>query len=259
MALRPRPPFGMDPTNRLDPKLVDALGQQQGYRVSWEKALPCPRRLLKDNSKHDFNCTVCANAHGLIYFDLLTAYTDALSRAGTELRMVVVSIPLHTQNMDGGVVLPGSALISMPVGIKVGYKDRITLLESKIRVTEVVKRGAGSTDKLKYAAIPTSVDAAAGLVRVQAGNPVSTIYSSPTQVFANADGDVQWVSGHGPAVGQYYSVMYWRRPAYIVMDILHAVRDSLGVPYGPKSKEVNYDLGGQVVAQLDFMVRDESL
>lgn len=258
MPLAGRPPFGMYPTNRLDPVLVDSLGQQQGYRVSWEKALPCPRRLLKDGSKHDFNCPVCANSHGLIYFDLLTTYTDALGRAAVELRMVVTSIPLHTQNMDGGVVLPGSALISMPVGVKVGYKDRITLLDSKIRVSEIVKRGGGTTDKLKYPGIPTSADATAGLVRAQAGNPVSTIYTIPDQVTINAQGEVQWVPGEGPAVGQYYAAMYWRRPAYIVMDILHVVRDSLKPEHGSRGTEINYDFGGQIVGQLDFMVRDES-
>lgn len=259
MPLVQRPPFGPFPTNRLNPVFVDALGQQQGYRVTWEKALPCPRRILKDGSKHDFNCPVCANAHGLIYFDLLSTYTDALGKDSVDLRMVVTSIPLHTQNMDGGVVLPGSGLISMPVGIKVGYKDRITLRESKIRVTEVVKRGGGTTDKLKYPAISLSQDASAGLVRVQSGNPTSTIYTIPTQVTANAQGEVQWIGGAGPAVGQYYSVMYWRRPAYIVMDILHVVRDSLAPAHGQRGPEINYDFGGQVVGQLDFMVRDESI
>lgn len=256
MPLEGFSPFGPYPTPRIDPVAVDELAQHQGYRVQWEKALPCPRRLLKDLAKHDFNCPVCENGHGMVYFDPITTYTDAKGLAAQELRMTVVSIPLHVQNMEGGVVLPGSALISMPVGIKIGYKDRITLLDSKIRVSEIVKRGTGTTDKLKYPAITLAQDATAGLVRVQSG---TTTYTVPTQATLTVDGDLQWVGGAGPAKDDFYAVMYWRRPAYIVMDLLHVVRDTLRPPLGFQGTELNYDLGGQVQAQLDFMVRDEAL
>lgn len=236
-------PFGAP---RLDHAEFEALGREQGYIVSWEKAIFCPRRINNDLDKHDFNCPVCESRFGIVYFD--KRITDP--NGEDDLRAIVTSIPQEQRYRVEGYFDAGSAYISLPPGYTPGYGDRVTLLKSRLRVSQVVKRGTGTVDKLKYKALLPSEGG--GVVYCLSGDKVD--YTLAVKI--NKNGDLDW-NGAGPmAAGSYYSVMYYRRPTYIIVDLPHAVRDNLERVEGA---DVTQDLGTQALARLDFLIRDESL
>jgi hypothetical protein len=248
MALLSKNPFSPFGGPRLSQKDFESLGREQGYRVKWEKAMYCPRRINNDFDKHDMNCPVCESRFGIIYFD--PKVTDPY---GQDLRAIVTGIPQEQQYRAEGYTDAGSAYVSLPPKMTPNYGDRIWLLESRMRVSQVLKRGPTDIDKLKYKAIPASQNG--GILYVVDGNGVNhtgNVVLTPGS--GQQDGcDLQWVQ-NAPPEGATFSVMYYRTPAYIIVDLPHIIRDNLR-----EGDDVNEDLGTQALCKLDFLIRDESL
>lgn len=244
MALKGVNPWQAFGAPRLDHTEFEALGREQGYIISWEKAIYCPRRIDNSLDKHDFNCPVCESRFGIIYFD-----KKLVDPNGDDLRALVTGIPQQQQYRVEGFFDAGSAYVSLPPGYTPSYGDRITLLKSRMRVSQVIKRGLGPVDRLKYAAIP---GAEGGVVYCVDGQ--KNDHTSAVRIDKN--GNLEWLASSGPSSGSYYSVMYYRRPVYLIVDLPHVIRDSLERQGG---NDVTQDLGTQALARLDFLIRDESL
>lgn len=242
---KPWMPKGM----QLDPDATAALHDGQGYPAAWEKAAPCPRRIDNDQGKHDFNCTICENAFGIRYY----GRTTTAPGTDKDLLVLVSSISFQEQLRPEGPFGVGSALISVPKGCKPDYFDRFTLLGSRIRASEVLQRGTGAVDKLKW---PSVTQAEGGIEYVVDHN--GTEYVVGTDVQLNGAGNVEWI-GATPAKDLNFTVIYYRLPTYIVIEVPHQVRDSMYASPTPDSERVLTDFGGQVVCKLDYLVKPESL
>lgn len=248
MAFKSGNPFGVMGGPRLDQSDFEALGREQGYRVRWEKAIYCPRRIAEDLDKHDMNCPVCESRFGIIYFDGKT--TDPY---GKDLRAIVTGIPQQQQYRVEGYTDAGSAYVSLPPKMTPNYGDRIWLLESRIRVSQLVTRGSTAVDKLKYKALAPEQNGGIVYVVDRNGNDrTADVVLTPGSGLQSGC-DLQWVR-NAPDEGSIFSVMYYRMPAYIVIDLPHIVRDNLH-----ENSDVNEDLGTQALCKLDFLIRDESI
>lgn len=248
MAIKGVSPMGPFGGPRLDVEDFIALGRSQGYNVRWEKALLCPRRTDNDIYKHDLNCTVCENRAGFIYYDPLEVEEVGSTKP---LRALVTGIPQQQRYTVSGLLDVGSAYISLHPGMKPSFMDRITLLDSKIRVSEIVQKKDGAVDELKYGALAIN-DGGGVIVAIDEEGVDRT-----SQLTINGDGDIVW-TGSRPKKDTFFSISYYRRAAFIVLDLPHMVRDNIERKIGPAANEFVTDLGLQVLAKLDFLVKDET-
>lgn len=212
----------------LQPAMFEKMIADHGYKVTWEKNIPCPNR-LEDIHEHDVNCTVC-NGLGFLYYD--TQNTE----------MAMVSISLREIFMQAGKFLPGMVMVTSHAKDKIARWDRLTLQESQLRYSEPIRRSdKGSFDRTKYEIVS-----------------VLTIRDSLRTYTEDVDFEVEthgitWIPGNVPT--KFYSISYMYRPVYVVLDLLHAIRDQHVLTEGT---DQNRQLPIQAVAQLEFLIGDES-
>lgn len=230
-----RPPaFG-----QLNPDFIRGqIDSGMSYVVLWEKGLTCPRR-VEDADNHDINCSLCEGT-GFLYVDPI------------ETKAIVSSISLHQMYQSFGRFDAGMAQISLPSGLKPSWWDRITLVEATVRYNEPVLRDATSLCKLRYD-ITAPLDAETGVLTIVDSN--GSVYDATTYTVPN--GKLVWVDGAGPAEGTYYTVSYFVKPRYVILDLTHQVRlfstDRTGSEAQPKS-----EFPVQCVGKLEFIPRENN-
>lgn len=216
----------------FDPQAFDALLSDKGYLVTWEKAAYCPNRPRGGvaPATHDINCRIC-DGTGFVYF------------GGCDTEMLIQAVTLHQNYWAQGRWDLGMVRITARPGIALSYGDRVSLRNGAIRFSELVVRGTGASDKLKYE--PLDIDYVAWVNR--SGSLVTFGVGSDLDV---QNGSAVWI-GSGPDSGAYYTITYTCRPRYVVQDLLHQHRESsVGTARVP--------FPTQAVGKLDFLVRDES-
>lgn len=216
------------------------LIETKGYDVTWEKAMYCPQRCGLSPRDHDIACAAC-DGTGFVYYDSCTT------------RMFMQSIKLDENYYAYGRFDSGTVMVTALPGFRINFWDRLTLTNGEARFSELLRRQPDTLiDRPKYNALELDqvqyVDRA-GAVQV------ATI---ETDVDVNLAGQIEWVDAQPqPDAREYYSVAYLHRPVYRVIDLVHQIRES-PVQTGEGSGDTQVEFPMQVVAQLDFMVRDES-
>ena len=210
------------------------LLRAQGYPVIWEKAVHCPFRRGPNPRDHDINCPSC-DGSGFVYYDAVPT------------RMLFQSIKLSENYYAYGRHDSGTSMVTALPGHHVSFWDRLTLVEAETRFTELVYRDPNVlSDRLKFN--PTRVDHViwadrAGKSQVLTNFEVST------------DLGLVWLGTQRPDDRDYYSVSYFHRPEYKVIDLVHQIRQAQGVDdLGDKTSQ---DYPVQVIAQMSFAVRNE--
>jgi len=215
-----------------------ALIRGKGYSVQWEKAAWCPDRRGASPQSHNIACKIC-DGTGFVYYAATSTLPD-----GTPLKMLVTSAKLSQQFYAYGRWDNGTVYVTAMPEYKLSYWDRLTLTETEVRFAELVTRTPGTKlDRLKYDAI--SIDFIAWLDR----NGQKKVYNVATDVRIT-NGRLEWLVSGQPDDNTQYSVSYSYRPRYTVLDLLHQHRES---PVGG----TQYEFPVQVMAKLDFLVRDE--
>jgi hypothetical protein len=210
------------------------LLEERGVDVLWEKAIVCPYRKGPSPQDHDINCTACAN--GYLYF------------AEESTRMLVHSLSVSENYYAFGRQDLGKATITALPEFKMSFWDRISLLDSRMRYTELVLRQVGGLiDRPKYR--PLEVE---HLVWVDPRTNTARTFAEGDDFLINSDGELRWLSTTRPDAGTPYAISYFHRPQYIVLDMLHHVRDVRD----PDDVVREYPV--QALAQLDFNVRNDS-
>ena len=233
-------PLKTIPVSAFAPRLSQEITEQQirtmGYNVLWRKAMVCPNR-IETKYNHDLNCTVC-DGTGFLY--------ESDDEATTTIALIT-SISMHQEFMSMGRFDAGMARVTFLPCDKLSWWDKIEMLDSTVRYTEVIVRTDEVTDKFKYKVLSVSkvVDAA------------GTAYTEVTDFTINdTTGELEWITGQGPAEDVYYSVIYECRPIYIVLDMLHHVRDSNVLKGTGTAERAQFPI--QAVCKLDFLIGDES-
>lgn len=226
----------------LDPTLTLQQIKSMRYNSTWQKAMVCPNRIV-DKQNHDLNCKVC-DGLGFLY------------DSGTEAKLLVTSVSVRHMWATQGRVDLGMAMITTLPETQLSWWDKVTFNESTIRYTEAVTHVPtnGLIDKLKYAIIDT--EDKRGVVRLVRQDGVEFVLDTDFSI--TADGRIQWTNDPGAI---YYSVMYWRRPAYIILDVNHHFRTlpafgARGIARNSGERTIEFPVMG--LGKLDFLVGDES-
>lgn len=222
----------------------------KGYPALWEKNTVCPNA-VGDVNQHRIDCTLC-DGKGYVYYDAVP------------MRCLITSISLKEMWKESGRFDLGTGMITTEPGVRLYYWDRITLTDSMVRYSERLQRGSLLSERLKYAPVVPSL-------RPPVDNPLKEplpfvppfIYClDQTRQgwhhnldFTVSGNQIQWVTGRGPAEGMFYSLAYFFRPVYIVLDLVHHFRDSPVGPTGPHDMQV---FPTQAVARLEFLIGEPS-
>ena len=180
----------------------DQLITEQGYRVNWSKALRCPCQDVRTNQP-DPTCALNCQL-GWLYFDV------------AEVRGVISQIQRTRQGQIFTEFDRGTAMITVLSTTQLGWMDRLVMIESLSRFTELITKGAaGGTDSLRYTGI--NIERITGLD--------GTVYALTTDYLLTG-GAIDWSpSGVEPTTGQFYAVSYDHHPVWIVDDLVHEIRN----------------------------------
>ncbi len=224
--------------NDLTPSEYERLIDSKGYRATWEKATFCPARSAADPTDHDINHTACDQ--GYVYFD------------PQEIRVLMSGIQTRQAYMQPGRLEPGSAMATVKPQYRLSFLDKITLLDSTLRFTELVTRADyGVLDPLKYE-----------VVNVVDCRDRDHVFTYGVDFNLDTNGNIQWIAtGQSPVAGGPYTVSYEHHPVYIVTDLAHDIRDTMLASANqsvPKRTEEYAKLPVQAIVKLHFLARSQS-
>lgn len=208
----------------------------KGYDTIWEKAVLCPNVPGTGLSPRDhaIGCPIC-DERGFIYIDPVPT------------KMLMQGIRLSQSYYAYGRWDVGNMLVTAEPELTLDYNDRLTLLNGVGRFTQRMVRQLGApADKLKYAPLCFHyvgwVDRSGALAR----------FAQDVDFRVSEDGSsIEWSGASQPDAGSTYTVAYDYRPRYVALELVHHHRDSTVAGQ-------HYQFPVQVVAKLDFLIRNES-
>jgi hypothetical protein len=210
-----------------------------GYDVIWEKNMYCPFLKGPNPKSHDINCRVCSQ--GFVYF------------SPVETRMKISGLNLAQQYYAYGRFDSGRAQITAYPEYKVSFWDRITLVNSRVRFSELVKRQRSTLrDRPRFN--PLTIE------RLAWPATESTLAYAEQDVGFTVDsvtGELVWEEDQPrPGADTFYSMVYYFRPAYLVLDLPNQVRDANVSANLIENRQIEFPV--QAVGQLVQFIRDES-
>lgn len=204
------------------------LIRDHGHDVRWSKATLCPNRDPNQEDHHRLNCNVCDD-NGYVYFD------------PTDTRMFMASFSDRQTFQAALMYEAGQVYVTAQPDEAVSFWDKIEVLDSTARFSEIVKLTTATTYKLRYAAV--------SVARVV--NNLGAVIAATTYRLDTAG---QLVFTTLPA-GAFIAVSYTYRPAYIVLDMIHHVRDARQTE---QCADVMRPFPVQAMAKLDWLVTQSS-
>lgn len=189
----------MGPRADFKPELFDTAIQQKGYKVIWEQGMFCSCYNAQ-SGQPDYNCLSC-HGKGYTYFDPV------------ETRVLVTSINGHKEQEKPGLNEMGTAYLTPLSWDNVGFRDRFTFVDFTMKFSEVIVRGTGQVDKLRYKARK--------FIRCHV---LGDTYRQGIDFNLSLEGDeIIWEPDKIPH-GTQYAVIYDTPPAYIAMSPIHELR-----------------------------------
>lgn len=220
----------------LDRDKFTQLITVHGYKVLWERASYCPYFRGPSPRDHDINCDRCLN--GFMYYE------------PTLTTMHVQSLSISQQYYAYGHFASGKAQITAYPEYKVSFFDRITLCESRLRTSELVTRQRDTTtDLLKSAPV--------GVERVTWVDSDNALQVATSVDYSPSENGITWQTAHRPNADTTYTIVYYARPVYIVLDAPHHVRDEAVIDSSGERQSFEFPV--QVTGQLERFARDEGL
>lgn len=208
-----------------------------GYDAVWKKGTICPNRMLKKED-HDINCKVC-DGTGFLY-----------ESEGADIKAVITSIGLKQMWQTFGRFDVGMGIITVEPIHKISWWDLVEFPKSVIRYSQILQRGSDGKliDKAKYPVVEM----------VRAVDPLGVDYTCGHDFDLTDEGKIDWnvVGGRKPKPSAFYSVSYLCHPRYIVLELVHQIRESQTRQSGPI---VRTEFPLQAIGKLDFLVGDESV
>lgn len=179
--------------------------EQKGYDLIWEKALKCPCMPEEKSGQPDYNCPLC-HGKGWTWFDQ------------QDIKAAMTNFNENVRYNQVGELAQGTAYLTTLPEHKLGFWDRVTHVDSRIRHSEVLTHGDhGGKDKLRFQ--PTEIVYC---------RSISTVYTEGVDfTFDHNSFEIDWApTGLEPNSGDRYSVEYLMPPRWIVIDIMNVIRDT---------------------------------
>jgi len=182
-----------------------------GYGVQWEKSALCPCLDKNKTGQPDFNCVLC-KGKGRYWYD------------PTEIKGIMTSLSGKSQWNPTGEILTGTSSFTTHGWNRLGYWDRITHLNSKMRYSEILtKKGASEKDQLRFKPL-FQTD---GYPDVLSVRTVLQAYTPAVDFTLDTNGYIDWIGGNNqPRTGDQYTVDYYTHPQWICIDLINVVRDT---------------------------------
>lgn len=221
------------------PDQFDLAIETKGYLCLWERATICPCAPITNQTEQpDPNCTLCGGK-GWIYFGavstqdistyILTDLQAELVRntGGMLIRGIVTGVTNREDNLD--VIsrrIEGMAALTVRSGNKLGYYDKITLLDGEIAYSEVLVADGSQILSTRYP-----------VVAMNSLRSTGQTYEVGTH-FGTEKGLVTWLPGKQPSADTRLSAHYLCHPVWLVVEHPHSVRLTLrkfktGSPISP--------------------------
>lgn len=215
----------MVPRADFKPEAFDTLIKQKGYKVTWQQGMFCSCYDSR-SGQPDYNCPTC-KGKGYIYFG------DTVTRA------LVTSINGHKEQEHIGLQDLGSAYLTPLSTDEVGFRDRFIFEDFTMKYSQLVKRGQGNEDDLRYPAI-----------EIIAVRKLDSEFKWGVDFELSADGKrIIWLNS--PLYeSDSYSVLYTTKPVYIAINPIHELR-------GTYTMAKNGGLEGFVKLPKQFQIKRE--
>jgi hypothetical protein len=252
-------PEGTKQTGRVDFRAdkFDIAIETKGYLLLWERAALCPcSPVVIQTEQPDPNCSLC-KGRGWLYFGAniaqdLSAYTlTDLQRkmiadtGGMLIRGIITSITSR-QDQLGQVTnwVSGTANLTVRHQNKIGYYDKLTLLDSEIIYSEVLVTDGTNILPTRYP-----------VVNVDRLRSVATVYSMGVH-YQVENGVITWLPGYIPDADIRVSIHYICHPAWLVVEHPHASRVTL---QNYKTSKPNSPLGNARLLPIQALIRYDFL
>jgi hypothetical protein len=207
--------------------------EDQGSFVRITPAVLCPNRTSLHDTNHQLGCPIC-NDDGVV---------DLHDKAVEEWALIT-SLKLTKQFEVPGIFDLKDAQITVKPHVKLYYFYKVEVLDFGSVFNQLIKRGVGENDKLRYRPFPTE-DIPYYLV-----DATGVKYEKGTD-YEVEDQKVKWLSAHRPGPSKLYSISYPVNPTFRILELLHDNR------YYYRSfklqNKVPVQLPQQAVMRLDYI------
>ena len=206
-AKRSPPPARID----INPKDFDKLIEDQGVRVRITPSVVCPNRSSNSDDNSDNNHVLrCPLCKGSLILDLDSdAYDDWVFIQGVHLE----------KNLQMQEVLDAKdAFMTARSGAHLSYWFKVEILDFGSQFNEIVLRGSGNTDKLRY----PQADPEDGSFYALIG-PDGTRYARNVDYVLSGQ-TLTWLTSNRPSQSKIYSFMYPVLPTFRVLEFMHQNR-----------------------------------
>lgn len=247
------------------PEQFDLVHKTKGYRVWWSRASLCPCENNTKTGQPQPNCSLCGGK-GRFYFLPDPALThggeDAygnpvtLNTAGDAVQIfaIMTSATLDTQVFERfGEFFFGTVKVTTQGPNKLGYLDRIALVDSEMTWSQIIVADGTSTIPTNGAFNEAGIRYPA--VSVNLLRSLTTIYVEDTNFKINSTGQIEWITTP-PVEGTRLAIHFILHPVFEIMDHVFSHRDTL-----IRKKKKTTDVAGQffqlpvhAMAKLDYLV-----
>lgn len=176
---------------------------QKGMKCDWEQAIVC-QCITEDSGQPDFTCPIC---HGSGF-----RYLPAI-----QIRVVSSSFSSSVQLETLTIREPGTAYVTPPSTIIMGYRDRLNFIDFECKFSETIRFKATS---------PYSNMTHRNIKRVIYLIQDDNVYEEGVDFEVTEDGyHLCWLDMEtAPQEDTSMSLLYMTTPRYLVTDLLHELR-----------------------------------
>lgn len=238
---RPTPP----PKLSLTPDEFARLVDDHGVFVKVTPSVVCPRRSGRrvelTDTNHDLNCPLC---QGVLAIDLDSKAFDTWAFIqGIEIEKIIES---------NGIFDVKDCMASFQPGVRPHYWYKIEVLDFAAQFNEVVQRGTGDVDRLRYP--PVDFEDDGNIFACVDGSETLKEFVKDTDYSVNGN-ELTWLTANKPDSGRLYSLLYPVLPTFRVLELPHETRHY----YNTKRKAEKEPVQMPVQAHIrwDFMARGQ--
>jgi hypothetical protein len=192
----------------LIPQEFEKLIEEQGCRVRITPAVICPNRTEIEDTNHALDCLVC-NGSQVVDLDASAVIDWAF----------IQSVKFDKKFEVQGILDLKDAAMSIKAKIRIYYWYKIEVLDFSSIYNQVIKRGAGDQDTLRYPPSQNMPDTPYHLI-----DNAGAIYVFGTDFDIQPNKKLNWLTPSRPAIGKLYSVSYPILPTFRVLEMMHENR-----------------------------------
>lgn len=260
-------PAGVKPRPRVDfiPTEFDQAITTKGYRMWWSRAGICPCTNNTQTEQPEIICPLCkgdnyyyfppdaAIANGATEDSEGNAVTMSPDGSAIGIYVLMTSMTQDTQIFEKfGEWVFGMAKVTTQHPNKLGYRDRLTALDSEMTWAQVIEydgseiitvKGERGKSGLRYP-----------IVCLHQLRSISTIYRLGQDFVLTTKGELQWMTGRAPTSGTRLSLHCTVHPVWVVVEHVNSYRDTQLDTDGTIKNQKHTKLPIHSVVKLDFLI-----